>query len=79
MVGAAGLEPATRCLEGKNPRNIYHLAGSRYIAKGCVKLLVFKDFQAFSRMPLATAGNCSMRGVGTKMGTVLSSDFQGPG
>jgi hypothetical protein len=42
-------------------------------------LLVFKDFQAFSRMPLATAGNCSMRGVGTKMGTVLSSDFQGPG
>jgi hypothetical protein len=39
-------------------------------------LLVFKDFQAFPKRELATARNASMRGVGTKMGTVLSCDLQ---
>jgi hypothetical protein len=78
LVGAAGLEPATLCLEGKNARNICNLAGIRNIANNYAKLLVFKGFRASSYEALATASNGSMRGVGTKMGTVSSRDFQSP-
>src|ERR1019366_6407433 len=44
----------------------------------CAKPLVFIGFQTFAAVSLATARNASMRGVGTKMGTVLSHDFQSP-
>jgi hypothetical protein len=76
VVGASGFEPPTSWSRTKNPRNISNLAPLPIFAKHCAKLLVFKDFQAFSTTALATALNASMRGVGTKMGTVSSSDFQ---
>ncbi len=34
---------------------------------------VFKGFRAFGAPGLAIAGNASMRGVGTKMGTVFGA------
>src|ERR1700722_10966109 len=74
MVGASGFEPPASWSRTKNPRTFNDLARLPTIAYSCAKFLFFKDFQAFPKRALATARNSSMRGVGTKMGTVLSRD-----
>jgi len=76
LVGASGFEPPTSWSRTRGPRTFNDLATLPTIAKSCAKLLVFKDFQAFPKRAITTAGNASMRGVGTKIGTVLSRDFQ---
>ena len=75
MVGASGFEPPASWSRTKNPRNISNLAALPMSARHCAKLLVCKDFQAFSTTALATLRNASMHGVGTKMGTVFFSRF----
>ena len=72
LVGASGFEPPTSWSRTKDPRRISDLAVLPTIANNCAKLLVFKGFQEVRAAALATVRNASMRGMGTKMGTVVS-------
>jgi hypothetical protein len=65
-----GLEPPAYWFEAKNQRNIGKLAVGTMVVHGCAELRVIKDFAgAPDRALLALVRNCSMQGVGTKVGT----------
>ncbi len=71
LVGASGFEPPTSWSRTINPRTIKDLEEAQRFAQGCDMSRVFKGLRAFRALGLAIAGTASMRGVGTKMGTVF--------
>jgi len=70
LVGASGFEPPASWSRTRNQRIISNLAVGTLIYHRCAMLLVIKGLGSLRGAALAMARNPSMRGVGTKMGTV---------